>query len=145
MQPKCLNRNFVFSLPDRIVNSNLVGAVDLLRVLWSSCFFLYLEFGLSTDGIGPVSPNKFISKVNFMEELVSTIIGDYVLVAPSMSGAYAIPFALTQPKRMAGLVLVAPAASDTVPQRKLKNLQVKLFLVYSQLDKASFSVKISKK
>jgi len=133
--PKKLNLFFLHGAAFTSDVWEQLGTLKLMAALGYQAIAIDLpKFGLSTDGIGPVSPNKFISKVNFMEELVSTIIGDYVLVAPSMSGAYAIPFALTQPKRMAGLVLVAPAASDTVPQRKLKNLQIPTLLMRGASD-----------
>lgn len=43
-----------------------------------------------------------------------------ILVAPSMSGAFALPYALTYPDKLAGLVLIAPTATDLVPQSKLR-------------------------
>lgn len=43
-----------------------------------------------------------------------------IMIAPSMSGAFALPYALTYPTKLAGLVLIAPTASDLVPQSKLR-------------------------
>jgi pimeloyl-ACP methyl ester carboxylesterase len=50
-----------------------------------------------------------------------------ILVAPSMSSKYALPFAVTEPERLAGLVLVGPVGTGLVPRRKLELLQVSNF------------------
>ena len=76
---------------------------------------------------------RFVSKVQFMTALFKNMT-NVVLVAPSMSGHYAIPFALTKPEVLAGLALVAPAASNIVPQSKLKALQVKLKSISLHVD-----------
>jgi len=52
------------------------------------------------------------------------------------TGNYALPYIFTYPEMCGGLVAVAPAVSDIVPQSRLKALQVlyKFFLInYSKL------------
>lgn len=50
-----------------------------------------------------------------------------VLVSPSMSGNYALPYILTHPEMVAGFVAISPAASGIVPPSKVKALQVCAF------------------
>lgn len=47
-------------------------------------------------------------RVQLMEELVDYIAADVVLVSPSMSGGYALPWLMTNPATAAGYVPVAP-------------------------------------
>ena len=62
-----------------------------------------------------------------------------ILVAPSMSSKYALPFAVTEPERLAGLVLVGPVGTGLVPRRKLELLQVThFFLKLHELMKSFF-------
>ena len=47
-----------------------------------------------------------------------------VLVSPSMSGNYGLPYVLTHPEMCAGFVPISPAASGIVPPSKVRALQV---------------------
>ena len=47
-----------------------------------------------------------------------------VLVAPSMSGKYALPYMLTRPDLVAGFIAVASAGSDILLKSKMRALQV---------------------
>ncbi len=50
--------------------------------------------------------------------------GKLILVSPSMSGNYGLPYVLTEPEMCAGLIPISPAASGIVPPSKVRALQV---------------------
>lgn len=71
-----------------------------------------------------------MSKVEYFTLLSRALnLDKAILVSPSMSGHYALPFVLTHPEMFAGLVPIAPAASGIVPPSRLRALQVVLALV----------------
>lgn len=75
------------------------------------------------DGI----PENYVSKVDYMVHLVKELEipkGKLVLVFPSMSGNYGLPYVLTEPEMCAGVIPISPAASGIVPPSKVRALQV---------------------
>lgn len=70
-----------------------------------------------------------------MTELMEKLqLNKTILVAPSMSGSFALPYVLTNAEKIAGLVLVAPASSDILPQSKVRAFSVPTVLVYGSKD-----------
>jgi len=59
--------------------------------------------------------------------------GRVVIVSPSMSGRFALPFVLDHPDRVAGFVAVAPVALDTYENR-LGELTVPTLAIWGELD-----------
>jgi pimeloyl-ACP methyl ester carboxylesterase len=71
----------------------------------------------------------------FLEELLAVLgLSRAVLVSPSMSGAFAFPFLLAHPERVAGFVAVAPAG---VPEwaPRLASSRVPALIVWGTADK----------
>ena len=60
---------------------------------------------------------------------------DFILVSPSMSGAYSLPFLFEKPERLAGFVPVAPVGTERFPTEKFESLQVPTLVIYGQLDR----------
>jgi len=83
-------------------------------------------FGFTQEKLGHITDFLFVSKVYYMVPLFAKM-SNVILVAPSMSSKYALPFAVTEPERLAGLVLVGPVGTGLVPRRKLELLQVTHF------------------
>src|SRR5579862_8678973 len=57
----------------------------------------------------------------------------FVIIGPSMGGAFALTFALESPERVAGLVLVAPSLSG-VNEEALENLDLPALLIWGDKD-----------
>lgn len=75
------------------------------------------------------TPAARVEPVQFMNELLDALeTGRVVLVSPSMSGRYALPYAMEHPGRLAGLVAIAPVGADALappaPARNIKVLAV---------------------
>ena len=75
------------------------------------------------------TPSARVDPAQFVDALLEALeVGRVVIVAPSMSGRYALPFAMEHPGRLAGLVAVAPVGADELdppaPARNVKVLAV---------------------
>lgn len=69
---------------------------------------------LDLPGFG-ASPPSGVAREDFVAAFLdASEIERPILVAPSMSGAYALPFAARHPERLAGLVPIAPAGIDAL-------------------------------
>lgn len=81
------------------------------------------------------SPAGDLSAARLLEELLPALgLSRPVLVAPSMSGHYALPFLAAHPERLAGLVAIAPAG---VPEwaPRLSGCAVPALVVWGTADK----------
>lgn len=66
-----------------------------------------------------------MSKVDFLTQFVSQVqLSNVILVSPSMSGSYSLPYVLTHAQNVAGYVPIAPTATGIVPPSKVRALQV---------------------
>ncbi|NWX97990.1 ABHEA protein, partial [Nothoprocta ornata] len=57
-----------------------------------------------------------------------------VLVSPSMSGRFAVPFLLARGARLAGFVPIAPAGTAEHPAQRYRQLQTPTLIVYGDGD-----------
>ena len=57
------------------------------------------------------------------------------LVAPSMSGQYAIPYVLKHYEKLAGFVPIAPTAAEEVDPKKFEEVSLPTLILYGSLDK----------
>lgn len=53
-----------------------------------------------------------------------------------MSGAYAIPYVMSKPDRIAGYIPVAPVGTEKFGMDQYQSLSVQTFIIYGELDKA---------
>lgn len=65
------------------------------------------------------------SRANFLHALIQDMnLERPLLVAPSMSGSYALPFLAAHPDKLSGFVPVAPTSTNIIPQEKLRSIKV---------------------
>jgi len=73
---------------------------------------LYLQvYNIVSSGFGKSPPNAEYSKdpVRLLEKVLSLLeLETVILVTPSMSGRYSLPFLVTHPDRLNALITVAP-------------------------------------
>lgn len=88
-------------------------------------------YGLTTDELS----SKGISIIEYMEQLFQTLkLTKAVMVVPSMSGKFGLPFLVKHSQLIAGFVPVAPIATETIAQDQLKSLQVPTMLIIGEND-----------
>lgn len=77
----------------------------------------------------------------FLEKLITALdLRTPVIVSPSMSGSYSLPFLFTDPanvlKRSAGFVPITPVQTSSYTQEKYKSLNIPTAIVYGENDKS---------
>ncbi len=73
----------------------------------------YRAIAIDLPGFGQSEPGEF-PPPNFLLELLEQLSLDKpILVSPSLSGMYSLPFVVTYPDKLAGFVPVAPVGIDT--------------------------------
>eukprot|EP01025_Chloroclados_australasicus_P007746 TRINITY_DN12576_c0_g4_i1.p1 TRINITY_DN12576_c0_g4~~TRINITY_DN12576_c0_g4_i1.p1 ORF type:complete len:258 (-),score=43.42 TRINITY_DN12576_c0_g4_i1:397-1101(-) len=97
----------------------------------------YKAFAIDLPGFGKSKEHRpvEVNKLAFMKELISEVaVGKVVLVTPSMSGLYGVPYINGGADGLAAWVPVAPAvlADLKVPEGVKNNLEVLAF--YGELD-----------
>jgi abhydrolase domain-containing protein 14 len=70
---------------------------------------------LDLPGYGDSQPGELVPEAFLGAALEALGLERVVLVAPSMSGCYAFPYAARAPERLAGAVWIAPACADACP------------------------------
>lgn len=74
----------------------------------------------------------------FLEKLITALdLRTPVIVSPSMSGSYSLPFLFVDPvnvsKRSAGFVPIASVQTESYSQEKYKSLNVSILTLFSHL------------
>lgn len=77
----------------------------------------------------------------FLEKLITALdLRTPVIVSPSMSGSYSLPFLFVDPanvsKRSAGFVPIAPVQTESYSPEKYKSLNIPTAIVYGENDKS---------
>lgn len=89
---------------------------------------------LDLPGYGD-SPSSALATEDFLGALVAELgLQHPVIVSPSMSGAFSLPFVLRHPERVAGYVPVAPAALDRYAD-ELASMAVPVLVVWGSADR----------
>lgn len=90
----------------------------------TSIVFLSVGFGKTPAKLDGVA-DYYMSKVEYLSRLVEKLkLKQMIMVSPSMSGNYGLPYVLSYPELIAGFVPIAPAATGIVPPSKVRALQV---------------------
>ena len=82
-------------------------------------------------------PDSSASSVQFLSNLIKELgLERPVVVAPSMSGSYALPFVMAKEraKELRGFIPVAPGAVDKYTEEELKGLDLPTLIVYGEND-----------
>ena len=77
------------------------------------------------------------SRIQFLSNLITELgLERPVVVAPSMSGSYALPFVMVKEraKELRGFIPVAPGAVDKYTEEELKGLDLPTLIVYGEND-----------
>lgn len=74
----------------------------------------------------------------FLEKLITALdLRTPVIVSPSMSGSYSLPFLFVDPanvsKRSAGFIPIAPVQTESYSQEKYKSLNVSILILFIHL------------
>eukprot|EP00105_Crassostrea_gigas_P005391 XP_011418975.1 PREDICTED: protein ABHD14A [Crassostrea gigas] len=77
----------------------------------------------------------------FLEKLITALdLRTPVIVSPSMSGSYSLPFLFMDPanvsKRSAGFIPIAPVQTESYSQEKYKSLNIPTAIVYGENDRS---------
>ena len=89
---------------------------------------------LDVPGFGASPQAEFEPEAFLAAALDALGIDSAILVAPSMAGCYALPFALAQPERVLGFVPVAPACQELLAERS-EPLPIRTWVVWGASDK----------
>ncbi len=73
----------------------------------------YRAIAIDLPGFGQSEPGEFPPPKFLLELLEQLSLDKPILVSPSLSGVYSLPFVATYPDKLAGFVPVAPVGIDT--------------------------------
>ena len=88
---------------------------------------------IDLPGFGQNKNSPPSNKVTYIDSYFPS--SNFVLVSPSMSGAYALPFLFEKSERLAGYVPVAPVGTERYPDEKFERLNVPTLVIYGELDR----------
>jgi len=114
-------------LPGICYNRITTSFVVVVRKSFTPLLLFFFKGCGGSSVLQPIQESHFYSKVNYMQDLMAATQLDQqkiVLVAPSMSGKYALPYMLTKPNPVAGFIGLAPAGTDILLKSKMRALQV---------------------
>lgn len=109
---------------------NDLGTLQLMAALGYDSIAVDLPgFGQTTDRLTSASLTEY------MQDLFATLnLNRVIMIVPSMSGKFGLPFIVAHPELFVGFVPVAPIATDTIPQSELRSLQVPTLLICGEKD-----------
>ena len=71
------------------------------------------------------------SAVDYLDAVFQVLkLEQVIMIVPSMSGRFGLPFLLKHPELLSGFVPVAPIATESVSQSQLQSLQVFPCVIY---------------
>lgn len=99
----------------------------------------YRAVAIDLPGYGD-SPQAAVEHVAYLEAVIAGLkLETPVIVSPSMSGGFALPYLFKEPgnvlKRARGFVAVAPVATDNYTAEEYKSLQIPTLIIYGEKDK----------
>jgi len=97
-------------------------------------------FAIDLPGYGKSKLFSDITKAKVLEEVLDKLkLEQTILVSPSMSGTFSIPFLLQHPERLHGYVPVAPVIPSEYGDGDFKKSEVPTLVVYGENDQFALS------
>lgn len=99
----------------------------------------YRAVALDLPGFGNSAPSKEVSTEAGRAELLERVLRDLevqnaVLVSPSLSGQYALPFLMQGHRQLRGFVPIAPTSTQNYNQEQFWAVKTPTLIVYGELD-----------
>jgi len=109
-----------------------LGTLQLMAALGFNSFAVDLPgFGQTSDQM--ISDRD--SPVEYLTALFDVLkLKQVVLIVPSMSGRFGLPFLLKHPELLSGFVPVAPIATESIPHSQLQLVQVPTLSIIGEND-----------
>lgn len=100
----------------------------------------YRAVALDLPGFGNSAPSKEASTEAGRAELLERVLQDLhvqnaVLVSPSLSGHYALPFLMRGHHQLRGFVPIAPASTQNYTQEQFQAVKTPTLILYGELDR----------
>ena len=106
-----------------------IGTLDALAAAG------FRAVAIDLPGFGGSEPCR-LAGADWLEALWDALaLPPAVLVTPSMSGGYALPFAVRHPERLRGLVAVAPVGIPALGQPELARITAPVLAVWGENDR----------
>lgn len=101
----------------------------------------YRAVAIDLPGFGNSAPSKETSTEAGRAELLEQVLQDLkvqnaVLVSPSLSGSYALPFLMRSHHRLRGFVPIAPTSTRDYTQGQFRAVKTPTLILYGELDHA---------
>lgn len=99
----------------------------------------YRAVAIDLPGFGSSAPSKEASTEAGRAELLERVLRDLevknaVLVSPSLSGRYALPFLVRGHHQLRGFVPIAPAATESYTREQFRAVKTPTLILYGELD-----------
>nr|XP_030723192.1 protein ABHD14A isoform X1 [Globicephala melas] len=100
----------------------------------------YRAVALDLPGFGNSAPSKEASTEAGRAQLLERVLQDLevqnvVLVSPSLSGCYALPFLMQGHHQLHGFVPIAPASTQNYTQEQFQAVKTPTLILYGELDR----------
>jgi pimeloyl-ACP methyl ester carboxylesterase len=130
-----LFHGFSFSLDDWL----RIGTIDILSSRGYGCIALDLPKGKASKS-DKVTKKDVFEYAPIIEKVLRELLGPnggltqgLIIVGPSMGGSFALAYAIRNPEKVRGLVLIAPSTKD-IPEEALRELDTPILLVWGEND-----------
>jgi len=109
-----------------------LGTLQLMAALGFNTFAIDLPgFGQTSDQMN----GDRDSPVDYLDAVFQVLkLEQVIMIVPSMSGRFGLPFLLKHPELLSGFVPVAPIATESVSQSQLQSLQVPTLSIIGEND-----------
>uniref|UniRef100_A0A5F9DVK3 Protein ABHD14A n=1 Tax=Oryctolagus cuniculus TaxID=9986 RepID=A0A5F9DVK3_RABIT len=102
-------------------------------------FTVRCSHSIEHTGFGSSAPSKEASTEAGRAELLERVLRDLevknaVLVSPSLSGRYALPFLVRGHHQLRGFVPIAPAATESYTREQFRAVKTPTLILYGELD-----------
>lgn len=133
---QCVCRAEVLFLHGKAFNSHTWEQLGTLQLLSKRG---YRAVAVDLPGFGNSAPSKEVSTESGRVELLEGVLRDLqlqntVLVSPSLSGSYALPFLMQSHHQLCGFVPIAPTSTRNYAQERFQAVKTPTLILYGELD-----------